>query len=40
LVIVTAVAWVVAVVQVWSLAWELPHAIGAIKKKNRSKEAQ
>jgi len=29
----TAVAWVTAVAQVQSLAWELLHAVGAAKKK-------
>ena len=28
--------WLFAVVQVQSLAWELPHAVGVTKKKNDS----
>ena len=32
---VTAVAWVTAVVQVLSLAWELLHAVGMAKKKKK-----
>ena len=35
--IVTAVAWVTAVAQVWSLAWELLYASGAAKKKKQPK---
>ena len=31
--IVTAAAWIAAVAQVQSLAWELPHAAGVTKKK-------
>ena len=36
--IVTAEAQVTAVVQVWSLAWELPHAVGMVKEREREKE--
>ena len=32
--VVTAVTWVTAVVQVWSLAQDLPNAVGMAKKKN------
>ena len=32
---ITAVAWVTAVVQVQSLAQELPHAMGTAKKKDK-----
>ena len=35
-VVVTAVAWVTAVVQVQSLAWEIPHAMGAAKNKTKT----
>ena len=31
----TAVAWVTAVAQVQSLAWELPHAADMVKKKKK-----
>ena len=31
--IVTALAWVTAVMGVPSLAWEIPHAVGAAKNK-------
>ena len=30
------VAWVTVVVQVQSLAWEFPHAVGEAKKKKKS----
>ena len=31
-------AWVAAMAWVWSLAWELPHAMGVAKKKRKRKE--
>ena len=31
-------AWVAAVVQVWSLVWEIPHAVGVAKKKKKDVE--
>ena len=37
LVLSTAVLWVAAVVWVQFLAWELPHAMGAAKKKKKLK---
>ena len=37
-IVVTAAAWVTAMAQVQSPAWELPYALGvAIKKKKRKK---
>ena len=36
--LVSAVAWVAAVAQIWSLAWELLYATGAVKKKEKKKE--
>ena len=32
--VVTALALVTAMAQVWSLAWEIPHAIGVTKINN------
>ena len=36
----TAAAQVTAEVQVWSLAWELPHATAGAKKKKKRKEGR
>ena len=36
----TAVAWVAAVAQVQSLAWELPCAVGVALKSNNKKKNQ
>ena len=33
-----AVAWVAAVANIQSLAWELPHAMGAAIKRKKKKE--
>lgn len=38
--VATAVAWVIAVAPVWSLAWEFLYASGRAKKKKKTEEKE